>query len=792
MRSDEDEPTPEAVQRALHDVVARCIYGVDMNDLAAELAKVSLWLEALESGKPLGFLDARIRVGNSLFGTTPALIAGGVPDAAFKEIEGDSKAFAAEVRKRNKNEATGQGLLSWVDPDALAAANRRERALLLAPSDDVDDIRAQGEAWDAYLTSDARQTLKRQADAWAAAFVWPLHDGTPLPPTTAVVRAMLDDDAAVRYLDTVDGVDRLASEYRFFHWHLEFPEVFGATTGDGLGPEGWAGGFSCMLGNPPWEQIELKETEFFAARDPEIATATGAKRKSLIAKLAAADPILDKEYRAEKRSIDALRKFVSTGRFPLTGRGRVNTYSVFAELFRGVTGPNGRAGIIVPTGVATDATTQFFFRALVESRSLSALYDFQNAGKRFFANVHADTPFCMLVSTGRLARTRQAKFAFGLLDPLRIPEREFVLTHDEIMMLNPNTGTVPTFRSRRDADIVLSVYRRLPILIERGNIASNVWSLSFQQGLFNMTSDSDRFRTRDELVSGGWKLDGNFFVRDGMRMWPLYESKMIHQMDSRWASESGEGFVDVSDALKADPKFHAVPRYWVSEQDLRGERASLEPALAYRLITNPANERTLIASLVPPVAFGHSVALTEAAVADALVLLAVMNSFALDFIVRQKLSGKNLNFFLIDQLPVPRPETFETSAPWCASIRLDDWIRSRVKQIQLNEDWSDYGVEGLATCVFEREKRDVLSAELDAAIFHLYGMDDADIDYVLDSFPVLRRRDIEQFGEYRTKRLILENHDRMQECIDTGTEFVSTLDPAPGFGPRHPERTTDA
>jgi len=797
VRSGENEPTPQDVQSALHDVVARCIYGVDMNDLAAELAKVSLWLEALEPGKPLGFLDARIRVGNSLFGTTPTLV-GGVPDAAFKEIEGDSKAFAAEVRKRNKNEATGQGLLSWADPDALAAANRRERALLLVPSDDVDDIRARGEAWDAYLASDARQTLKRQADAWAAAFVWPLHDGTPLPPTTAVVRAMLDDDVAVQYPDTVDGVERLAREYRFFHWHLEFPEVFGAATGAGLGPEGWAGGFTCMLGNPPWEQIELKETEFFAARDPEIAKATGAKRKSLIAKLATADPILDREYRTEKRSIDALRKFVSAGRYPLTGRGRVNTYSVFAELFRGLTAPQGRSGVIVPTGIATDATTQYFFKALVETESLVALYDFENS-KPIFDGVHRSFKFCILSSSGRAVATSAAQFAFFLDDPVQIEASRFRLTPDEIMLLNPNTGTVPIFRTRRDAEITLGIYRRVPVLInENDPVNGNPWGVSFMQGLFNMTSDSHLFHTRDQLEADGWTLTGNIFERGADRMLPLYEAKMLNQFDHRDADvvksataakrQNQPRYFTSSD--HRNPERYPLSMAWVSEEELPDLAESW--LLGFSDVTSATNERTILSAALPKRPVGHTYPLVFGQRRE--LLLGMLNSFALDYIARQKVAGLHLTYGYVKQFPVVAPEKLD--------MRLfgeesgSDFVRARVKELAFTS-WDmtalsrDLG-DGGAPFEWDEARREAIRAELDAAFFHLYGVPRDDVDYIMDTFPIVKRKDEAEFGEYRTKRLILENYDRMQECIDTGTEFVSTLDPAPGFGPRHPERTTDA
>lgn len=515
VRSGEDQPTPADVQHALRDVVGRCIYGVDINELAADLAKVSLWLEALEPGKPLGFLDARIKVGNALLGTTPALLAAGVPDDAFKPLEGDDKEYAKAIKKRNKSEGgafAGQdALFLGAAEDPVEKLARRRRALVGA-LDDVAGERARAQALRDLESSDEVVARRRRADAWVAAFVWPLHEDAPEPPTNMVLRMMEDGNAPSA---TAAEIDRLAREYRFFHWDLEFPEIFHNDTVTDTGPEGWTGGFSCMLGNPPWEHIELKEQEYFAGRDPEIAAATGAKRKKLVAKLESVDPLLFRRYRADKRNIDCLRHFASvSARYPFTGRGRVKTDPVFAELFRSLTAPKGRTGIIVPTGIATDATTQYFFKDMIEKKSLAALYDFENAAP-IFESVHRSFKFCLLTIAGRAEREDAATFAFFLHDPQAIATSEFALTPEEITLLNPNTGTVPIFRSRRDADITLGIYRRVPVLVnENDPVNGNPWGVSFMQGLFNMTSDSHLFHTREELEADGWVLDGNVFIRE--------------------------------------------------------------------------------------------------------------------------------------------------------------------------------------------------------------------------------------------------------------------------------------
>lgn len=798
VRSDEDEPTPESVQHALHDVVARCIYGVDINDLAAELAKVSLWLEALEPGKPLGFLDARIRSGNSLFGSTPALLAKGVPDKAFAELEGDQKPYAAEVRKRNKNEATGQGLLSWVDPDALTAESLRDRERLLAPSDDVDDIRARGEQWDAYLDSDARQALKRQADAWAAAFVWPLVDGTPLPPTSSVVRAIIDDTSTIQYIETVEKVAELATEYRFFHWHLEFPEIFGATTGDDIGPDGWVGGFTCMLGNPPWERVKLLEQEYFAARDEDIAKApNAAARKRLIDRLpkgSAADLRLYDAFIAERRRSEGVSAFLRlSGRYPLNGRGDVNTYAVFAELFRSMTAPMGRSGVIVPTGIATDATTQYFFKELVESRSLAVLYGFDNARQAFFSAVHADTQFCLLVAGGRRSELSHAKFAFSLRDPHQIEVSQFTLTPEEISLLNPNTGTVSIFKTRRDAEVTLGVYRRVPVFVDENDpVNGNPWRVSLTT-MFHMSNDSHLFHTRAELEAAGWTLRGNSFERGSDRMLPLYEGKLVHHFDHRWGTFEGAEVRDVVSAEKIDPSFATCPRYWVQVAAVpQGSARSYN--LGFRDITNSSNERTSITTVFPHAAVGNKLPLLASPNVDLWIVAVMHSAFAFDFVARQKVGGKTMNFFIMYQLPVLPPAVFSARPPW-ARTSLTSWIADRARELYYTshdmqpfaEDLGDVGEPYL----WDGERRGRLRAELDAAFFHLYGISRDDVDYIMDTFPIVERRDEQQFGEYRTKRLILENYDRMQECIDKGTEFMSTLDPAPGFGPRHPERTAN-
>lgn len=515
LRVGDPEPPPERVREALREVVGRCIYGVDINPLAAELAKVSLWLETLEPGKPLAFLDAQIKVGNSLIGATPALVADGVSEDAFAPIEGDVKQIAAHWKKVNKNERSGQAELLGEEPAAVPDALREQFGELLhsqTPASLVDI----GELKQRLANLDANPEFRRQrlvADAWCAAFVWPMQpDGVPAP-TDRVVRALSrGEEIDAR---TVATINELASEYQFFHWYLEFPHIF--RTEDEASGTGWEGGFDVVLGNPPWERVKLQEQEFFSVRDPAVASAPNAAvRKRLIKKLEETNPRLFRQFQmAVRRAAGESHMFRKSNRYPLTGRGDINTYAVFAETSRSLLAPNGRMGMILPTGIATDATTQHYFKDLVQSSSLVSLFDFENR-KPLFDGVDSRMKFCLLTLSGRDSQAESAEFAFFAQDTTDLlkDSARFELTPEEIQLLNPNTGTCPIFRTRRDAEITLGIYRRVPVLINENDPENgNPWGIKFMT-MFHMSNDSHLFYTREELETDGWELQGNVFERE--------------------------------------------------------------------------------------------------------------------------------------------------------------------------------------------------------------------------------------------------------------------------------------
>ncbi|MGW0797124.1 Eco57I restriction-modification methylase domain-containing protein [Streptomyces sp. NPDC002692] len=802
VRERNPEPTLDAVRHALHEVVARCIYGVDLNPMAVDLARVSLWLEALEPGKPLSFLDAHVKQGNALMGATPALLQSGIPEAAFKAIEGDDKRFSRALEKQNRLEQGGQtGLFDLVEETKVAntAFAVGLRRITNAGSETLADVRRQEANYRGWSESAEYVRALHVADAWCAAFVWRKTADAPLPVTEGIFRALQDPSADAAPNSTHEEIARLRERYSFFHWHLEFPEVFSVPDAGVDSATGWSGGFDCVVGNPPWERIKLQEQEFFAQRDPAIATAkSAAARKKLIADLKQ-DPDaqgLYVEFAAAKRKAEGESHFLRvSGRHPLTGRGDINTYAVFSETDRILTGARGRMGVIVPTGIATDATTQFFFKDLVGTGALAALYDFENRNGIFPA-VDSRMKFCILSLAGQDLREPAARFAFFLHDPAELDDEDkaFRLTPEEIALLNPNTGTCPVFRSRRDAEITLGIYRRVPVLIEEDTRDGNPWGVSFLR-MFDMSNDSHLFHTRETLEGEGWQLAGNVFTRDEDRMLPLYQGMMGSFFDHRAASVARSSTATKrlnqpapsTPADYARPDFVPLPSAWVAEREIPHVPNGWQ--MAFSSITAPTNERSFTPYALPVAAVGNSAPVMQFSSPGKGLpsLLANLSSFVLDYVARLKIGGTNFNYFYVNQFPVLSPDQL---APHLA------FVRARVLELtytayDMGPYAADLGDTG-APFRWDEARREVIRAELDALFLHLYGIPPEDADHILDTFPIVRRKDEAKYGTYRTKELILTEYDRMaaaglnlENPLVDGENYTSTLTPPPGHGPRH-------
>ena len=205
--------------------------------------------------------------------------------------------------------------------------------------------------------------------------------------------------------------------------------------------------------------------------------------------------------------------------------------------------------------------------------------------------------------------------------------------------------------------------------------------------------------------------------------------------------------------------------------------------LAFRGIARSVDERTMIPCILPLVGVGNSLFLCDLNdETNASVLLAVFASFAFDYCARQKTSGANMNFFVIKQLPAPSPQMMLQKCPWDLSTSIADWCLTRVEELTATA--SDIA---LSVFPWNSVRRFELQAELDAGFFHLYGIGRDDVNYVMGTFDIVQRKDIAQYGSYRTNELILDIYDRMTRSIETGEPYQTILDPPPGDPSlRHP------
>ncbi|GMU40133.1 MAG: hypothetical protein AMXMBFR23_09990 [Chloroflexota bacterium] len=796
VRAGEDEPSPQAFREAMRDVIRHCIYAVDKNPLAVDLCKVALWIEGHAPGLPLSFLDHHVKCGDSLVGVFDLkVLEDGIPDAAYTASTGDDKSAATAYRKRNREErqqaSEGFQLGLGERSDMALPESLAERFEALGGLDErtPDEVHEKERLYQSLRSGEQWWTYKTACDLWTAAFFAPLRKGeSGQVPTTRIVRHALREPKALdgRMVGAASGE---STRLRFFHWPLEFPDVLIRH-----------GGFDVVLGNPPWERMKLQEQEFFGSRDREIATAANkAARERLLKTLPARKPELHRDFEQTKRDAEGASLFVrGSERFPLAGRGDVNTYTVFCETNRMLLHSAGRAGMIIPSGIATDDTTKYLFGDLIERRALISLHSFENEAKIFPA-VHNETKFCLLTIGGLETGWIEPDFVFFArhVSDLREPARHFTLTAEDFTLLNPNTRTCPIFRSGREAAITKAIYRRIPVLVDESkDEVGNPWGVHFM-AMFHMSGDSNLFLTREELRASGRWLEGMAFRSGDEVAVPLYEGKMIWQFDHRFGTYDGQtqaqankGFLpQFTDTDHANPVVLPEPRYWIPENDvaLRLEgRWGRGWFIVWRDISLATNERTVVSTVAPRSGAGHTMPLlllSPESAPHAGSLVGNLAAFVLDFVARQKVGGTHLTYGYLRQFAVLAPEVYQAKCPWDRELTTGTWLTQRVQELTYTAwDLQDFAHDcgyGGPPFQWDAERRSLLRCEIDAAFFHLYAIGRDDVDYIMDTFPIVRRNDEREHGEYRTKRVILEVYDRIARGMQTGEAYQTLLDPPP-------------
>lgn len=788
IRSDSEYPPEDKIREARRDVLQHCMYAVDLNPMAVELAKVSLWINSAVEDKPLNFLDHHIKCGNSLIGTNSELLEGEFPVDAYETSGGREWHVGNEIRKRVRNEIKDRSKSSSESSLQQWGAGKEEYVDIAEQLDAIDeedtkDIEKKKQLYDELRQSEAFQEEKLAYDIWTAAFYWPM-DGSakeyPSPSTIEKIRRNPDpDDSGLQ--DLIETATSIAEQQRFFHWELEFPEVFGEASS----------GFDCILGNPPWDKIKLEEKKWFAGKVSEIAESDSKRtRRRLINNLEEENPALYERWKHEQKRVSQNSKFIrESGRYPLSAFGELNTYPIFTELCsRLLLADNGRTGIVVKTGIATDKGNSSIFSYFVENNLIISLFDFENT-EGIFQDVEKNERFCLLTLAGENVDHGPAEFSFfnKSVEMSHDGERKFNLSTRQIAKINPNTKTCPTFNNSKARDLTLKIYNNSSVLINEED-DTNPWGITYHT-MYHMSNDSNVFEDNklETLREEGYTLGKDSIFRDGEDSYlPLWEGKLFNQLDHRFATFEGippekrygrKAATNKPDLeQKKDVEYEIVPRYWVNEDTFEKKKDDIglntDWMFCFRDIARSHTDfRTALGTIAPAYPSGNKapvLTFESDTGSDAIVFTSIFTSFAFDYALRQSLGGATVNLYILEQLPMPTPEVVDSVQ---VSLKGSSQpLREFLTQRGIRLVWTSHSLDSLGKdigCnegpfVWEEEERRNLRAEIDAAIAKLYNLNREEFEYILDSFDILRDQEEEEYGEYRRKQECLEMFDQIK------------------------------
>ena len=448
------------------------------------------------------------------------------------------------------------------------------------------------------------------------------------------------------------------------------------------------------------------------------------------------------------------------GRFPLTGKGETDLYAYFAELSVHLKSVKGKVGMVLPSGIATDKATSSFSNYLTKGH-LHSIYDFQNKYK--FFPITGNIRFSLMT----LGESQQPDYVFMArsMKDIEDSRRHVPLVENDISLMNPNSLTIPMIRTHRDLEICRKLYQNVPVFIRAEGRKTIINSWKADCGRFYHMSDDSHLFHEDHFDNAV----------------PLYEGKIIEQYDDRFATfeKNDKGDLKERDVLDGEKTstYSITPQYWVNPDEVKKKwkvKNYLRPwVLVYRDIASSSNSRTLVSTVMTTsYPTGNTLNMVMPKDADerlAACLLANLNALITDYCIKMKSPGSHVNNYLLFQIPILPPDTY--------SEQEIEFIASRVAKLTRNHDtinkvWlTDYPEYPFGTAKSRLEIR----AQLDALYAKKYGLTRDELDFVLDpseaespdypseTFPVLKREELTLYGEFRTRRLVLEAFDKLEK-----------------------------
>jgi hypothetical protein len=789
-------------------VVERCIYGVDLNPLAVEFARVSLWVETLDAELPFSFLDHKIKVGNALVGCWLDQVED-YPIKAWEREGGDGpkgnstfiiKWFlkGIDTDKIDMSVITSRGLQTGTKNDGVVKQEMREflreiadrqagqkinlpgleeSVIQVAENARVDYERLhdlpianndQREVWfrDHFEQSESFLALRRAMDEWCAIWFWPIdNDGIANVDTPHVFHHMREEKDAI--------VARLASELRFFHWEIEFPDVFTPTRN----------GFDCVIGNPPWDVMKPNSQEFFTEYDPLYRTydkqTALRKQKGLFESMAGLTAAWN-NYNGQFKSLGNWARNVAepfdtklalgkegdrlaqqwakhrkdrTGYadvqhpFRLQGSADLNSYKMFAEFFWRLLRPNGRLGVILPTGIYSDFGTKDLREELLFRGRLELLYAFQNEKKIFTAADHRFKQVALFVTKGGKTKEFRSRFRMGVGDSphaQEIPDdilgsdaAAMLLTPDDVRANSPKTLSLVELRTPRDAEIFAKIYAH------SFRIGDNEpgWEVTYTRE-FDMTNDSKHFPPLERWEVQGYKPDvfGRWIGPAGDVALPFYQGRMVQQFDfssSRYIS--GKGPSAIWEKLSFDHKRWEPSNLMAANYFAKNCATSGALRLVFRDVARNTDTRTMLASCIVSNPCSNKVPLLILKdFRHHLAFVAFLNSLVFDYALRSRLSGATLNWFIVADCPIAIIQLLQcVDSLHAKAARLSflnrrfapEWLKLKSLLSELGErEWKHWWA------VTEADRLR-LRVEVDALCADLYGLNPDDFDWIVRDDP---------------------------------------------------------
>jgi len=778
-------------------ITRHCIYGVDLNPLAVNLTKLSLWLNCFATHHRLTFLDHHVRCGNSLIGIRSLKQLATIPE---RKKDG----------KKKKDDKAGKLFPNFKEyTDVLAEVGQDVQSISAM---DEDETGEQKSVFDRAQQKVA--LLKPLADLYTSY----LMDGDIRPDDyhelfySLAKKQKIHNSLNPDLPKFLEMVETYQDRHHFFHWPFEFPDVFGPDA---------TGGFFAVVGNPPWDTWNPKTQEFFSTYDSSFRELTNRDAKKRADELC-------KDLNIEKAWNEYQSIFYESAIFFQNDTDYAhqdiqppgsNLYKLFLERDFHCLSKQGRMGLVLPSGFYTDSATKELREYLINANAIASIYCFENRFPVVFKSVHNQFKFITLcITKGRT--NSEISCAFMQHDPESLPmieKRAVILKPEDIVKFSPDSLSITEFNSQKDVDIARRIYAEFPLL---GDTDSSLpWTFPLHSVEFNMTHQSAMFQK---------DIDG----------YVLYEGKMINQFDHENSSNNWAVNKATAETYLANKERFRIGR----NSNLGKAISSLQlivplPLSNYRFgvrsIGRSSDARALITTVLPKnVCIGNSLFTAlpweyscdsklkkdedgnqyipcspNYSYEDLIFVVCLLNSFVYDWLMGMKISA-NLNVFILKQLPLPRltnenffysqiiqrgtrlicttveyadlwktvynPEWNEPYNSYPADVRNygpahEQEIRCRLRAEAKNLTLKWESCCGVHDRLPDREDtgdRAQLRAEIDAYVAHLYGLSRDDFAYILDTFPVLKKKEKKAFGEFMSKRKCLEEYDRIGKIMD--------------------------